>query len=823
MISKHAIVGDRPAPDFFAGALLGNGGLGVVVCTRPDAVVLRFGHNNVWDIRVAERHRDKIGKFREVFGRVEELSRQGKKPSEDPWFSEYCRLMGDNYTRLYPRPFPCGSLVLSFDRRQAELLGHRLDIATGVCEVYFLRGQDKVTLRIFVDMNEDRVWMRLEDEHGKAAESLFDRVNLIPHGGDEKAGAVVNGAAATEIVVPPLPASTVLSVPAGRGLAFHQRLPFEEIPAQPGSPHPGDRALRVTFTSNAGLGLESRPGFWGESVQSGARDRHMDPAEAFLACVQVDQGLLSAVPPEAVTVSLAPSAFDHAALRSRQVWDEYWSRSAVTLADQDLERVWYHNLYFLRCALRPGVTCPGLFANWSLGGIGTAWHGDYHMNYNTQQPFWVTFSSNHCDLNMPYVDLVDHLLPVSRAWAAEFYEMGGACFPHSAYPTQMNMMPYPVPSWGWEICETPWTVQGLWWHYLYTKDTELLRTRLFRPIEAAATFLVNYISRPEARGPAAGGSNPRFTDDRWHIYPTVPPELFGLRDKLDRNADCLVTLTLTRFVLRAYLQACVDLGLEGEKQGLLARVCEVLDHLPGYPTAPTPEGEVFVSVPGADPSIVYNTPNSTMTVFPGEDHGLHAPGPGLEVARNSYRWQQNEGGNELVFLNLQAARMGLLDLEKFKRQVRYCLMPNGTCADMALQIHGRYGDGLPFDFMARMGVWFENFALPVVVNECLLQSYSGTIRLFPNWPLEQDALFRTLRAVGAFLVSASLKGGVVEWVEITSEKGGLLTLELPWSKAHMERTGQAAMTVVGPELILETGIGEVVRLEVSKEKYEPRK
>ena len=231
-----------------------------------------------------------------------------------------------------------------------------------------------------------------------------------------------------------------------------------------------------------------------------------------------------------------------------------------------------------------------------------------------------------------------------------------------------------------------------------------------------------------------------------------------------------------------------------------------------WPTAPTSVCEVFVSVPGADPSIVYNTPNSTMTVFPGEDHGLHAPGPGLEIARNSYRWQQNEGGNELVFLNLQAARMGLLDLEKFKRQVRYCEMPNGTCADMVLQTHGRYGEGLNFDFMARMGVWFENFALPVVVNECLLQSYSGTIRLFPNWPREKDASFRTLRAVGAFLVSASLRNGVVEWVKITSERGGLLMLELPWSRARLQRAGQAAITLEGPELRLETTVGEHLEL-----------
>ena len=43
----HPLTSDRPAPDFFEGALLGNGAMGVVVTTRPDGVVLYFGHNNV--------------------------------------------------------------------------------------------------------------------------------------------------------------------------------------------------------------------------------------------------------------------------------------------------------------------------------------------------------------------------------------------------------------------------------------------------------------------------------------------------------------------------------------------------------------------------------------------------------------------------------------------------------------------------------------------------------------------------------------------------------------------------------------------------------
>ena len=39
----HPITSDSPAIDFFEGALLGNGAMGVVVTTRPDAIVLYFG------------------------------------------------------------------------------------------------------------------------------------------------------------------------------------------------------------------------------------------------------------------------------------------------------------------------------------------------------------------------------------------------------------------------------------------------------------------------------------------------------------------------------------------------------------------------------------------------------------------------------------------------------------------------------------------------------------------------------------------------------------------------------------------------------------
>ena len=794
---RHALVCSKPAVNFFEGALLGNGGLGAVLTTRPDAVAIHLGHNNVWDIRVSEKHKNEIGAFQQIFDRIEQIPTTLRTLEEDPWYKSYLEMSAENYGKPYPRPFPCGTLLLGFDRQQAELTGHRLDIASGVCRVE-LRVLGKPTfLEVFVEMTGDRLWMRTTDQDGYAAPSPFERVRLLP---DPE----------TPSDFPKL-SSTIQE--SQSLLAFQQVLPFREpdvYDREKGDPQ--DKAFRVTVKTNSSLTRRSRLNWAGVREEMVELERGLDIGKPLVVCLQLDEGPASShLLAEEPVLEATEAACEKAVRLSQSAWNAFWGRSGVALGDAFLEEVWYHNLYFLNCSIRPEVTCPGLFANWSYRNIGTAWHGDYHMNYNTQQPFWVCFSSNHLEKHLPYVDLVDRLLPISRKWAREYYDLRGASFPHSAYPVEMNIMPYPVPTWGWEICETPWTVQSLWWHYLYSMDKEFLEQRAFGPIKEAVLFLVDYMRRPEARGPQWG-------DDKFHVFPTVAPELYGLTPGFRMNRDCLVDLTLIKFVFKAYLESCRILECNSAEAELMSSVREILQHFPDYPTADSPNGKIFVSVPGEQPGTVYNTPNNTMTVFPGEDHGLHSPPEEFRIAANSYRLHRNEGGNDLVFLNLQGARLGLLDLERFKRQIEYSLLPNGTCADMVMQVHGRYSDNTPYDFMAHMGIWFENFALPVVINECLLQSYNGTLRLFPNWPAGKTAEFRTLRAAGAFLVSARFDGRQVLWIEIQSEKGEHLKLLLPWKSGALCIRKDKTEAIAAPLFETATSKGEILLLKPKRKR-----
>lgn len=798
--SAHPIVYDRPAPDFFEGALLGNGALGVVVTTRPDAVVLHFGHNNVWDIRIKEHEWEALGTFQEIYEKLAEIAERGEDPRNSEWFQAYTKFTEEPYSERFPCPMPCGSVLLGFDRKQTEVLGHCVDIARGVCEVKFLHYGERYTLEAFVEPDRDRLWICLRDSAGDATASIFDRIKLIPDPVRKK----------------DLPAAEVSIEEETHRLSYVQRLPYHlDIDAR----SPRDKGFQLTAKLAPSLSLTPRRVHFEQAADftTNEEDRLMNAGQPVGADILGDQPLLLYVQLHEGLYDEGSRWTDEEPLPDRTAYErayalqltemeDYWSRSSISLGDEFLEQIWYWNLYFFRCAVSPRAACPGLFGNWSYKEIGTSWHGDYHMNYNTQQPFWLPFSSNHVELHMAYVNLVHHLLPVSRAWAERYYGMRGAFFPHSAYPIEMSIMPYPVPSWGWEVCETPWTVQSLWWHYLYTHDLVYLEEEAFEPIRDAVLFMVDYMTRPDAHGE-------QWNDDKYHIFPTVAPELYGMTSGFRLNKDCLVDLTLTKFMFGAYLESCRLLGRVDEEAETVALVQKILERFPEYPTAELEDGrQVYTCVEGETPDVVYNTPNSLMHVFPGEERGLHSPPEEYEKLRDTYLHHYNEGGNELVFYHLQGARLGLLDLERFKRHIRYCMMPNGTCTDRVLQTGGRYSDTQPFDFMSRMGVWVENFSLPAVINECLLQSYNGVLRLFPNWPEDQYAEFHTLRAVGGFLVSAKWEQGQVQHVEIHSEAGGELRMINPWAGAVICEQAGVTCTMHGEMLILSTRKEETFRL-----------
>ncbi|HVX67599.1 MAG TPA: hypothetical protein VHA11_13390, partial [Bryobacteraceae bacterium] len=687
----------------------------------------------------------------------EEAKRQGKPDMlflEDniDFFHEYNARMHASYDKPYPRPWPCGTVWLHWDSRMVRVLRQWLDLSTGVLTIDLdyddLRSAPrKVALTCFVSREEGHISLA-SDGPAPVISLAYD-----PHR-EQKA---------------PLPESE-LAASDGR-FSCSQRFPAK-------APGEGDAAVRSDQDRSFALdGVLA--GKWQAEPQGALADR-VFLRSAAAQPLRLDLALYTSLDaPDAAAHAREQAgrfaAASVAQLRqaSERAWAGFWSKSAVELANRNLEELWYRNQYFLACCLKPGKVAPGLFGNWTSGEIGTAWHGDYHMNYNTQQVWWGVFSSNHAEQHEPYTRLVEKLMPMAEWNARVQFGLPGAYFPHSAYPVPSDVNPYPVAPWGYEICETPWTVQSLWWQYRYTLDESYLR-RVYPILRAAAEFIAAFVSKGD--------------DGKYHVIPTVSPENWGCTVDFRLNKDCIIDLALIEFLLEAVLEGSRTLGLDADSR---PRWDDVLRNLAPYPAGDGPWGKVWLDVRDAPFEHVYNVPVTLAPVFPGERVGVGLRTEMLDTARRTARTVRLEGGNDLVWQPLARARLGMLDLAWFEREVQYCMLPLGVANDRLRQIGGRYSDRTDYDYMMRMGVWTENLALPAVLNECLLQSYAGVLHLFPNTRGLGPARFHNLRAVGAFLVSAAWDGKAVSAVALTSEKGAPARVRNPWAprKAEVRAAG----------------------------------
>ncbi len=854
---RHAILHDLPTPGFFEGMLLGNGDLGVCIVVRPDALGLHIGKSDCWDIRVSEDVEKLILPFKEILQlwhqASEEAKRQGKPDMlylerNIPAFREYTQKVSTSYARPWPRPWPCGTVWIHWDPRWVEVRKQALDPSCGSYTLELdctdFRGHaTPVAVECFVE------WMSGLISVSATPPAPFLSIDYIPELDTDHASPLsFEGSATTRGASLPPP---VIDGNAATDFAefscfqyFPALGPTLEMPNPPRSDKDRNFALHGRVTGEWTLeGLaESKRRIELENAQVSAfahgappgvslrAQRHQPfrldikvatPRDILLerlerAASRAGNTNAWIVIPQDHAYSpadldtpayarreiarLAASTIEQLRTQSEDSWRNFWSRSAVQLDDPELERLWYHNQYFLACCLREHKTAPGLFGNWSAGRIGTAWHSDYHMDYNEAQVYWGVFSSNHVDQHLPYAELCQNLLPMAEKYAKDKYGLPGAYFLNSYFPVPSQVVPDASPPWEYQICETPWTVQSLWWQYLYTVDVEYLR-HVYPILLAATRFIAAFLTQGE--------------DGKFHVIPTVSSENWGFTVDYRLNRDCILDLALIQFLLDAAMEASTILDQDADDR---VRWKEIREHLAPYPQATGPYGDVWVDVADAPVEWIYNVPLTLAPIFPAEQVGIGRGEEYLEIARRTARVVRLEGGNDLVYQPLIRARLGMLDLAWFKRQVNYCLLPDGIANDRVRQTGGRYNDLTDFDFMMRMGVWTENLGLPAVINECLMQSYTGTLRLFPNTLNLGPVRFQSLRAAGAFLVDSGFDGTKVTHLSVVSEKGKTLRLANPWPGSSLrvtrQRDGQpVAVKIENGIAVVDSEAGERYHIE----------
>ncbi len=109
------------------------------------------------------------------------------------------------------------------------------------------------------------------------------------------------------------------------------------------------------------------------------------------------------------------------------------------------------------------------------------------------------------------------------------------------------------------------------------------------------------------------------------------------------------------------------------------------------------------------------------------------------------------------------------------------IFSSNFCSANSFHLNGDQKGGQYSDFTYRPFTLEGNFAFAQGIHELLLQSHNGCIEVFPAIPKSwNNVSFETLRAEGAFLVSANKENGPVESITIKAEQGGLLRLKLPF-------------------------------------------
>ena len=421
----------------------------------------------------------------------------------------------------------------------------------------------------------------------------------------------------------------------------------------------------------------------------------------------------------------------------RAWWADFWSRSSIDIGDDLIEKGWYGAHYIMACCSRNKEFPPGLFGNW-ITTDEPFWAGDYHLNYNFQAAWWGVFSSNHIELADPYDAPMMAFIPRGRENAKKHLGCRGIYYEVGLGPRGMST----ADLFHGQKSNSAYVAINMIMRFRYTCDLDYARSVAYPFLREVADFWEDYLT---------------FEDGRYVIYKDAIHE--GFEEHSDFNS--ILSLGLIRAALKALLDITEELELDA---GRREKWQHMLDNLSPFPTCEHDGATVFRLTEQGPDWADANT-LALQHVFPGGCVGLDSDPHLLQVARNTIAkkavWKD---GNGFPTFYPAAARVGH-DPNEILEQLHRLLETEMFRSLLVFQ----WGGGVE-----------TCGGITAAINEMLLQSHEGVIRLFPVWPPDRPAQFETLRAEGAFVVSAQFRDGAVVSATITSDKGRPCTVQNPW-------------------------------------------
>jgi hypothetical protein len=404
-----------------------------------------------------------------------------------------------------------------------------------------------------------------------------------------------------------------------------------------------------------------------------------------------------------------------------------------------------------------------------------AW-GYYTMDYNQECQFYAAFATNHVDLADSYDAPVIAWIPNAQAMATAngfsgaVYSVGIGLLPGTQFTNGLGNTLNLKSVGAWAATDTIM-------HYYYAPSIAYAQA-VYPTLQQMAQFWEKYLVQ--------NGGVYTIVNDAQQEGDTYP------------QTNGIMSLGLVRFLLQGCIDISTALNVDATERATWQNLLMNLAPFPTYTGCPTcTNGETvfrWTSV-GRD----WDTTNAIgiQHIFPGSQIGLSSDSNLLQIANNMIgamaRW---DDGNGTPTFYPAAARVGYNPGTIFSQLdgwIRNNTYPN-------LHIHSSGG-----------GIENAN-TVPTTVTEMMLQSFQGTIRIFPNWPSGSNAKFADLRAYGAFIVSSAIQSNAVQYVGVKSEDGGPFTLSNPWPNQSMVvyRNGVDVGVLSGASVTIQTCANDII-------------
>ena len=443
----------------------------------------------------------------------------------------------------------------------------------------------------------------------------------------------------------------------------------------------------------------------------------------------------------------------------KEWWNDMWTRSYVETNDSLLDRHYLSSIYLMASANNlHSPACGGMYGVWNMNDS-MNYHGDIHLNYNSQAGFYSVFSANRPELAMPYYDFMDRVLSDGRRRAKEEMEkvhpsLKGKSCRGFLFPVSALGIGYFYGEYWQQTMNAPFNVPLFSWYYEYTGDEAFLRERAYPFIRECGDFYEDYLQKEKV------GDTYRYTittgghENSWDLN---PPSDLGFVEQ-------------TFSLLLRYSEL---LGVDADRRELWR---DILTHLPAYkvimPTKQPNQGKPVYAKNEAG----WDWPSHVIQlhpVYPCEVLNLHSDSTVLQLARNTlYYYSVSQKGF--------TETMNELGLSAFVMGARIGFSPDLLIENLKVLIQRANRNFLILDGHHCL----EKTTIVETINSMMLQSVEGVLHLFPCW-LKSPASFTRLRAKGAFIVSAKYDGKSITSLQIKSEKGNLCKLKNPWPGEHI--------------------------------------